>query len=65
MTCERCMRAEEARYRAYSEIIDMKVCAPCAAEGWRLGLTIEALDPLHSSSSHSVWPPQRLISLAG
>lgn len=65
MKCERCMRAEEAQYRAYSDIIDMKVCAPCAAEGSRLGLVIEALDPLHSSLSHSEWPRRGLIPLAG
>jgi hypothetical protein len=65
MKCERCMRVEEARYRAYSDIIDMKVCGPCAAEGSRLGLTVEALDPLHLSLSHSGWRRRRLIPLAG
>jgi hypothetical protein len=65
MKCERCMRAKEAQYRAYSDIIDMRVCAPCAAEGLRLGLTIEALDPLHSSLSHSVRSQRSLIPLAG
>jgi len=46
MNCERCERAEEAQYRAYSDIIDMKVCPACAADGWQLGITIEALDLL-------------------
>src|SRR5262249_17321675 len=52
MKCERCVKAEEAQYRARSDVIDMKVCGPCAAEGSRLGLTIEALDPLYPSLSH-------------
>ena len=52
MKCERCVGAEEARYRARSDVIDMKVCGPCAVEGSRLGLTIEALDLLYPSLSH-------------
>jgi hypothetical protein len=65
MTCERCMRAEEARYRAYSDIIDMKVCAPCAVEGSRLGLGIEAFDPMSSSLSRPGWQRRDLIPLTG
>ena len=40
MKCERCVRAEEAQYRARTDVIDMKVCAPSAAEdrGWDLRL---------------------------
>jgi hypothetical protein len=56
MKCERCPKAEEARYRAYSDIIDMKVCAACAADGRRLGLSIEVLDPLRSSVPQAQWP---------
>jgi len=44
MNCERCMRAERAEYRAYSDIVDLNVCANCAAEAWELGLSIESLD---------------------
>jgi len=65
MKCERCVRAEEAQYRARSDVIDMKVCAPCAAEGSRLGLTIEPLDPVYSSLSHLGYSRRRLIQLAG
>ena len=65
MKCERCVRAEEAQYRARSDVIDMKVCAPCAAEGSRLGLTVEPLDPVYPSLSHSGYSRRRLIQLAG
>jgi hypothetical protein len=43
------MRAERAVFRAYSDIIDLKVCAACASEAWLLGLGIEVLDqpPTH------------------
>ena len=49
MNCQRCMRAERAVFRAYSDIIDLKVCAACASEAWLLGLGIEVLDqpPTH------------------
>jgi hypothetical protein len=35
------MKNEKAAYRAFSDIIDMNVCAACASEAWSLGLTIE------------------------
>ena len=42
--CQRCVRGEEATYRVRSDVIDMKVCAACANEARRLGLTVEVLD---------------------
>jgi hypothetical protein len=63
MKCERCPEGEEARYRAYSDIIDMKVCARCAADGRRLGLGIEVLDPVRSSVPQAQWPRRRLRRL--
>jgi hypothetical protein len=65
MKCERCVRAEEARYRAYSDIIDMKVCGACAVEGQQLGLGIEVLNSLHSSLPRLEWPERRLAPLVG
>jgi len=44
MNCQRCLKAQTAVYRVYSNIIDLKVCADCASEAWRLGLSIEVLD---------------------
>jgi len=45
MNCQRCMRVERAVYRAYSDIIDLKVCSACASEAWWLGLSVEVVDP--------------------
>jgi hypothetical protein len=45
MNCQRCMKNEKAAYRAFSDIIDMNVCAACASEAWSLGLTIEVRRP--------------------
>jgi hypothetical protein len=43
MKCQRCCRREEATYRVRSDLIDMKVCASCADEARRLGITVEVL----------------------
>jgi hypothetical protein len=44
MKCERCLRAEEAKFRVRTDLIDIKVCAACAAEAWKLGIAVETLD---------------------
>jgi hypothetical protein len=44
MECQRCLVGREAKYRVYSDAIEMKVCAVCAEEARRLGLTVEPLD---------------------
>jgi len=46
MKCERCRGREEAAYRVRSDVIDMKVCAACAAEAMRLGIAVEVLREL-------------------
>ena len=43
MKCQRCLSGEEARYRVYSDALEMAVCAACAAEARKLGLTVEPL----------------------
>ena len=44
MDCQRCLTGKEAKYRVYTDIIDMKVCAACADEARRLGIAVEVLD---------------------
>jgi hypothetical protein len=44
MKCQRCLRGEEAKYRVYTDIIDMKVCAACAEEARKLGIAVEVLE---------------------
>jgi hypothetical protein len=46
MKCQRCCRREEASCRVWSDVIDMKVCAACAAEAMRLGIAVEVLGEL-------------------
>jgi hypothetical protein len=41
--CQRCLSGEEATYRVYSDALEMAVCAACAAEARKLGLTVEPL----------------------
>ena len=60
MSCQRCCRYEEARYRVRSDLIDMKVCGACAAEAGRLGIAVELLGELelpvtNQSSLHAPW----------
>jgi len=61
MSCQRCCRYEEARYRVRSDLIDMKVCGACAVEAGRLGIAVELLGELElpvtnqSSRIHAPW----------
>jgi ribosome-binding protein aMBF1 (putative translation factor) len=41
MKCQRCGNDKEAEFRVISDILDMKVCADCAAEARKIGLTLE------------------------
>ncbi len=42
--CQRCLRGGAARYRVYSDALDMKVCVSCAEEARALGIKVELLD---------------------
>ena len=59
MNCQRCMRAERAVYRAYSDIIDLQVCAVCASDAWWLGLSIEVLDQRPTHQERLLTPQNR------
>ncbi len=43
MKCERC-RANEARYRVYTEEMNTKVCNSCALVALELGITVADLE---------------------
>jgi len=60
MNCQRCMGADTPEYRAYSDIIDLRVCATCAAEAWELGFSIESLnhDPEQNVAGKVAWLPR-------
>lgn len=42
-TCERCFNGKEALYYVTSEAMQMRVCAECAEEARRLGLTVKSI----------------------
>jgi hypothetical protein len=44
MQCERCSKGEEARYRVYTDAMEMAVCAACADEARKLGIGVERRD---------------------
>lgn len=62
MNCQRCLRAEKAVYRAYSDIIDLKVCAVCASEAWWFGLSIEVLDHRPTLQQRRLTRPNRFAN---
>lgn len=43
MKCQRCLGNEKATYRVYSDEMDMKVCAGCAEEAQKIGVSVEFL----------------------
>ncbi len=43
MKCERC-RANEARFRVYTEEMNTKVCTSCALKALELGITVVGLE---------------------
>ena len=49
MKCQRCLEDEEAKYRVYSDVLDIKVCSGCAAEARTLTLAVELLHPDETS----------------
>jgi hypothetical protein len=54
MECQRCLTGKEAKYRVYSDIIDMKVCTACADEARKLGITVEILDDRRGKNNGTV-----------
>jgi hypothetical protein len=41
MKCQRCFDDRRVVYRVSSDVINLRVCASCAAEAQRLGLAVE------------------------
>ncbi len=44
MKCQRCKNDKEAEFRVVSDILDIKVCADCAAEARRMGMSLEIVE---------------------
>jgi hypothetical protein len=49
MKCQRCLEGKEAKYRVYSDVLDIKVCSGCAAKACTLSLAVELLHPDETS----------------
>lgn len=47
MKCQRCQRSE-ARYRVYTDILNLKVCMSCVIEALELGIAVEVLSRLQT-----------------
>ena len=44
MKCQRCENDKEAEFRVVSDILDMKVCADCAGEARKIGMSLEIVE---------------------
>ena len=44
MKCQRCENDKEAVFRVVSDILDIKVCADCAGEARRIGMSLEIVE---------------------
>lgn len=44
MKCQRCENDNEAEFRVVSDILDIKVCADCAREARRIGMSLEIVE---------------------
>jgi hypothetical protein len=44
MKCQRCGNDKEAEFRVVSDIMDIKVCADCAGEARKIGLSLEIVE---------------------
>jgi hypothetical protein len=44
MKCQRCESGNEAGFRVVSEVLDMKVCADCAAEAREIGTSLKIVE---------------------
>jgi hypothetical protein len=43
MKCQRCLTDREAQYRAYTDLMELNICASCAEEAHRLGISLAVL----------------------
>jgi hypothetical protein len=59
MECQRCLTGKEAKYRVYTDIIDMKVCETCADAARKLGIAVEALDD--GEKNQRPWQAKKIL----
>jgi hypothetical protein len=67
--CERCISGDEATYVVSSDVIHMRVCAACAEQARKLGLTVTDLRvqerPTASSVARGLGSQMKLGKLLG
>ncbi len=53
MICQRC-KADESRYRVYTDELNLEVCTSCAIEARRREIAVEALPRLRTDHQQSL-----------
>jgi hypothetical protein len=59
MECQRCLTGKEARYRDYTDVMEIDICPSCAAEAGRLGISLAELVVDGHPPTTSLKAPQR------
>ncbi len=54
MKCQRCENDKEAEFRVVSDVMDIKVCADCAGEARRLGMSLKVVEINKAKSEQSM-----------
>jgi hypothetical protein len=63
MKCQRCESDNEAGFRVLSDVLDMKVCADCAAEARQLGRSLKIVEIAKPNRERAASKTEALVTL--
>ena len=63
MKCQRCDSGNEAEFRVVSDVLDMQVCADCAAEARELGRALKIVEIAKSNRERAASKTEALVTL--
>ena len=63
MKCQRCDSGNEARFRVVSDVLDMQVCADCAAEARELGKSLKIVEIAKPNRERAASKTEALVTL--
>lgn len=64
MKCQRCDSDNEAGFRVVSDVLDMKVCADCAAEARELGRSLKIVEIAKPNRERAASKAEVLVTLS-
>jgi protein-arginine kinase activator protein McsA len=63
MKCQRCENDNEAGFRVVSDVLDMQVCADCAAEARELGRSLKIVEIAKPNRERAASKTEALVTL--